>query len=212
MMMMDECVGHMTEKVVIPEPDQIEITPRRYTKLPPEEYQPFEPREDLVPDMVRAGEGYRFHVTGLTHDERGYPDMGVEAQDRLVRRLLAKLKPLSNGRSLWETENLEDADVVVVSYGITSRVAQRAIQLARSRGIRAGKFRLITAWPFPAEHIRELAGRVKAFVVPELNLGQMVLEVERAAAGKAKVIPVSHAGGTVHNPDTILNAIVEAAR
>ena len=212
MMMMDECVGHMTEKVVIPEPGRIEITPRRYTKLPPEEYRPFEPREDLVPDMVRAGEGYRFHVTGLTHDERGYPNMGVEAQDCLVRRLQAKLKPLSNGRALWETENLEDADVVVVSYGITSRVAQRAIQLARSRGIRAGKFRLITAWPFPAERIRELAGRVKAFVVPELNLGQMVLEVERAAAGQAKVIPVSHAGGTVHNPDTILNAIVEAAR
>jgi 2-oxoglutarate ferredoxin oxidoreductase subunit alpha len=148
----------------------------------------------------------------LTHDERGYPDMGVETQDRLVRRLQAKLKPLANGRALCETENLEDADVVVVSYGITSRVAQRAIQLARASGIRAGKFRLITAWPFPAERIRELAGRVKAFVVPELNLGQMVLEVERAAAGRAKVIPISHAGGTVHNPDTILNAIVEAAR
>jgi 2-oxoglutarate ferredoxin oxidoreductase subunit alpha len=212
MMMMDECVGHMTEKVVIPEPDQIEITPRRYTQLPPEEYRPFEPREDLVPDMARAGDGYRFHVTGLTHDDRGYPNMSVETQDRLVRRLQTKLAPLANGRALCETENLEDADVVVVSYGITSRVAQRAIQLARSSGIRAGKFRLITAWPFPAERIRELAGRVKAFVVPELNLGQMVLEVERAAAGRAKVIPVSHAGGTVHNPDTILNAIVEAAR
>jgi 2-oxoglutarate ferredoxin oxidoreductase subunit alpha len=212
MMMMDECVGHMTEKVVIPEPDQIEITPRRYTQLPPEEYRPFEPREDLVPDMARAGDGYRFHVTGLTHDERGYPNMSVETQDRLVRRLQTKLNPLANGRALCETENLEDADVVVVSYGITSRVAQRAIQLARSSGIRAGKFRLITAWPFPAERIRELASRVKAFVVPELNLGQMVLEVERAAAGRAKVIPVSHAGGTVHNPDTILNAIVEAAR
>ena len=212
MIMMEECVGHMTEKVIIPEPDRIEITPRRYTQLPPEEYRPFEPREDLVPDMARTGEGYRFHVTGLTHDERGYPNMSVETQDRLVRRLLAKLQPLANGRALCETENLEDADVVVVSYGITSRVAQRAIQLARSRGIRAGKFRLITAWPFPAERIRELAGRVKAFVVPELNLGQMVLEVERAAAGQAKVIPVSHAGGTVHNPDTILKAIVEAAR
>jgi 2-oxoglutarate ferredoxin oxidoreductase subunit alpha len=212
MMMMDECVGHMTEKVVIPEPDQIEITPRRYTQLPPEEYRPFEPREDQVPDMARAGEGYRFHITGLTHDERGYPNMSVETQDRMVRRLQTKLAPLANGRALCETENLEDADVVVVSYGITSRVAQRAIQLARSSGIRAGKFRLISAWPFPAERIRELAGRVKAFVVPELNLGQMVLEVERAAAGRAKVIPVSHAGGTVHNPDTILNAIVEAAR
>ena len=212
MMMMDECVGHMTEKVVIPEPDQIEITPRRYTQLPPEEYRPFEPREDLVPDMARAGEGYRFHITGLTHDERGYPNMSVETQDRMVRRLQTKLEPLANGRALCETENLEDADVVVVSYGITSRVAQRAIQLARASGIRAGKFRLISAWPFPTQRIRELAGRVKAFVVPELNLGQMVLEVERAAAGQAKVIPVSHAGGTVHNPDTILNAIVEAAR
>jgi 2-oxoglutarate ferredoxin oxidoreductase subunit alpha len=212
MMMLDECVGHMTEKVVIPEADKIAITPRRYTKRTPQEYRPFEPREDLVPDMVRAGEGYRFHITGLTHDERGYPNMSVEVQDRLVRRLQAKLKPLVNGRALCETENLEDADVVVVSYGITARVAQRAIQLARARGIRAGKFRLITAWPFPVERIRELAGRVKALVVPELNLGQMVYEVERAAAGKAKVIPVSHAGGTVHDPDTILNAIVEAAR
>ena len=212
MMMLDECVGHMTEKVVIPEPDKIAITPRRYTKSTPENFRLFEPREDLVPDMVRAGDGYRFHVTGLTHDERGYPSMTVETQDRMVRRLVDKLKPFSNGRALCETENLEDAEVVVVSYGITSRVAQRAIQIARKQGVRAGKFRLISAWPFPEQHIGELAGRVKAFVVPELNLGQMVHEVERAAAGRAKVIPVSHAGGSVHNPDVILKAIVEAAR
>jgi 2-oxoglutarate ferredoxin oxidoreductase subunit alpha len=212
MMMLDECVGHMTEKVVIPEADEIDVTPRRYTKLPPEEFRLYEPREDLVPNMVKAGDGYRFHVTGLTHDERGYPSMNVETQDVQVRRLQDKLRPLANGRALCETENLEDAEVVVVSYGITSRVAQRAIQLARARGIRAGKFRLISAWPFPEQHIRDLAGRVKAFVVPEINLGQMVYEVERAAAGKAAVIPVSHAGGSVHNPDAILKAILEAAR
>ncbi len=212
MMMLDECVGHMTEKVVIPEADQIEVTPRRYTKLPPEEFHLFEPREDLVPDMVKAGDGYRFHVTGLTHDERGYPSMNVETQDVQVRRLQDKLKPLANGRALCETENLDDAEVVVVSYGITSRVAQRAIQLARAQGIRAGKFRLISAWPFPEQRISDLAGRVKAFVVPEINLGQMVHEVARAAAGRAAVIPVSHAGGSVHNPDAILKAIVEAAR
>jgi 2-oxoglutarate ferredoxin oxidoreductase subunit alpha len=212
MVMLDECVGHMTEKVVIPEPDQIEVTPRRYTKLPPEEFRLYKPQADLVPDMVRAGDGYRFHVTGLTHDERGYPSMNVETQDRKVRRLQEKLAPLADGRALFEAANLDDAEVVVVSYGITSRVAQRAIELARARGVRAGKFRLITAWPFPAARIRELAGRVKAFVVPELNLGQMVLEVERAAAGRAAVIPVTHAGGTVHNPDVILKAILEAAR
>jgi 2-oxoglutarate ferredoxin oxidoreductase subunit alpha len=212
MMMLDECVGHMTEKVIIPESDQIAITPRRFTHKSPEEFRLFEPTEDLVPDMVKAGDGYRFHVTGLTHDERGYPSMNVETQDRLVHRMQDKLKPFANGRALFEAENLEDAEVVVVSYGITSRVAQRATQMARAQGIRAGKFRLISAWPFPEQHIRELAGRVKAFVVPELNLGQMVHEVERCAAGKAKVISVPHAGGSVHKPEVILQAILEAAR
>jgi len=212
MMMMDECVGHMTEKVVIPEPDRIEITPRRFTKKSPAEFHLFEPREDLVPDMVKAGEGYRFHVTGLTHDERGYPSMTVETQDKLIRRLQDKLKPFTNGRALFEAENLEDAEVAVVSYGITSRVAQRAIDLARAQGVRAGKFRIISAWPFPEQHICELAKQVKAIVVPELNLGQMVREVERSAAGAAKVISVPHAGGTVHNPEVILKAILEAVR
>jgi 2-oxoglutarate ferredoxin oxidoreductase subunit alpha len=212
MMMLDECVGHMTEKVVIPAADQLSITPRRFTKLPAPEFRLFQPQPDQVPDMVRAGDGYRFHVTGLTHDERGYPSMNIETQDRMVRRLIDKLKPLAGSRALFEAENLDDAEVVVVSYGITSRVAQRALQLARARGIRAGKFRIISAWPFPDPHIHELAGRVKAFVVPEINLGQMVHEVARAAEGKARVIPVSHAGGSVHNPEAILNAIVEAAR
>ena len=212
MVMLDECVGHMTEKVVIPEPGQIDVTPRRYTKLPPGEFRLYQPQADLVPDMVRAGEGYRFHVTGLTHDERGYPSMNVETQDRKVRRLQEKLAPLADERALFEAANLDDAEVVVVSYGITSRVAQRAIDMARQRGVRAGKFRLITAWPFPAVRIRELAGRVKAFVVPELNLGQMALEVERAAQGKTRTISVPHAGGTVHDPDVILKAILEAAQ
>jgi 2-oxoglutarate ferredoxin oxidoreductase subunit alpha len=212
LMMLDECVGHMTEKVVIPEAEKIEITPRRYTKKEPGDFHLFEPAEDLVPDMVKAGEGYRFHVTGLTHDERGYPSMTVDTQHKLINRLKDKLKPFTNGRAIFEAEHLDDAEVVVVSYGITSRVAQRAIEMARAQGILAGKFRLISAWPFPEQHIHDLAGKVKAFVVPELNLGQMVGEVERSAAGQAKVVGVPHAGGTVHNPDVILKAIQEAIR
>jgi 2-oxoglutarate ferredoxin oxidoreductase subunit alpha len=106
----------------------------------------------------------------------------------------------------------ETADVIVVSYGITSRVAQRAIEMARERGLKVGKLRLITAWPFPDAKIRELAARTKAFVVPELNMGQMSREVERAAGGKAKTFLVPHAGGSVHRPEEILNAILEAAR
>ena len=212
MMMLDECVGHMTEKVVIPPADEIEVTPRRYTKKPPAEFTLYEADETLVPEMVKAGDGYRFHITGLTHDQRGYPSMTVPTQDRLVRRLLDKLKPFQNGRAIFDAAGLEDAEVVVVSYGITSRVAQRAIELARQQGVRAGKFRIISAWPFPERHIAELAGRVKAFVVPELNMGQMVREVERSAAGRAKVISIGHAGGTVHDPEVILKAIVEAAK
>jgi 2-oxoglutarate ferredoxin oxidoreductase subunit alpha len=202
----------MTEKVVIPNAADIPITPRRFTTQSPEAFRLFEPKADLVPDMVKAGDGYRFHVTGLTHDERGYPSMNVETQDVLVRRLHDKLKPLESHRALFESEFLDDAEVVVVSYGITSRVAQRALQLARAQGVRAGKFRMISAWPFPDQHIRDLAPRVKAFVVPELNMGQMVREVERSVAGRAKVVSVPHAGGSVHQPEVILKAILEAVR
>jgi 2-oxoglutarate ferredoxin oxidoreductase subunit alpha len=211
MVMMDEVVGHMTEKVVIPPADQIEVTPRKHTKKSPADYKPYQCNGDgtLVPEMVHAGEGYNFHVTGLTHDERGYPNMTPPVQDKLVKRLRAKI---DNAKDLvlFEGENLDDADVVVVSYGITSRVAQRAIDVARGQGIKVGKLRLMIAWPFPSQVIRELSTRVKAFVVPELNLGQMVMEVERAAAGKAKTIHVPHAGGSVHRPEEIVKAIVEA--
>ncbi|MFY9646329.1 MAG: 2-oxoacid:acceptor oxidoreductase subunit alpha [Terriglobales bacterium] len=212
MFMMDEVVGHMSEKVVIPPADQIEVVPRKHTHKSIADYLPYGTNGDLVPEMAHAGDGYNFHVTGLTHDERGYPNMTLPTQDKLVRRLRDKILNNVDRITMTEEENLEDADVVVVSYGITSRVAQRAIGVARERGLKVGKLRLITAWPFPEKKIRDLAAKVKAFVVPELNLGQMVREVERAANGQAKTFPVSHAGGGVHNPDDILKVIVEAAR
>jgi 2-oxoglutarate ferredoxin oxidoreductase subunit alpha len=212
MVMMDEVVGHMTEKVVIPEADQIEIQPRLHTTKPPSQYKAYEPNEEGVPEMVHAGEGYRFHVTGLTHDERGYPAMTPPVQDTLVRRLKSKIEDAVDKITMYEADGLEDADVIVVSYGITSRVAQRAIDMGRAKGLKVGKLRLITVWPFPEKLINELAGRVKAFVVPELNLGQIKYEVERCAAGKAKTILVSHAGGSVHRPEKILEAIVEGTK
>jgi 2-oxoglutarate/2-oxoacid ferredoxin oxidoreductase subunit alpha len=212
MFMMDEVVGHMTEKVIIPTADEIEVVPRKHTKKSPDDYLPYATNGDQVPEMAHAGEGYKFHVTGLTHDERGYPNMTAVTQDKLVKRLQNKVQSAVDRIVLFEEDQLSGADVVVVSYGITSRVAQRAIDSARERGLRVGKLRLITAWPFPEKKIRELAASVKAFVVPELNLGQMVREVERAAGGKAKTLSVPHAGGGVHDPDAILKAIVEASR
>ncbi len=212
MFMMDEVVGHMTEKVVIPPADQIEVVPRKHTHKPVEEYLPYQTNGDMVPEMAHAGEGYRFHMTGLTHDERGYPNMTPQMQHTLVTRLQKKIRDAEDRISLFEEQGTEKADVIVVSYGITSRVAQRAIDMARARRLKVGKLRLITAWPFPEKKIRELAGRTKAFVVPELNLGQMAREVERCAGGKAKTILVPHAGGSVHRPEDILAAIQEAVR
>jgi 2-oxoglutarate/2-oxoacid ferredoxin oxidoreductase subunit alpha len=210
--MMDEVVGHMTEKVVIPTADQIEVLERKHTRKSTAEYLPYATNGDLVPEMAHAGEGYKFHVTGLTHDERGYPNMTAAVQEKLVGRLQNKVRDAAERIHIWEEEDLEQADVVVISYGITSRVAQRAIEVARRRGLHIGKLRLISAWPFPEKKIRELARTVKALVVPELNLGQMVHEVERAAAGACRVLGVPHAGGGVHRPDDILGAIVEAVQ
>ena len=212
LMMMDECVGHMTEKVVIPPADQIEVVPRRLTKMGPAEYLPYHAGESLVPEMVRAGDGYRFHTTGLTHDERGYPSMTVETQQVLVRRLVDKIEKNVDQIIRIEEEQTDGAEVVVVSYGITSRVAQLGVELARGKGVRVGTLRLVVCWPFPEARIRELARGIRAFVVPEINFGQMSLEVERCAAGRAATVGVPHAGGGVHDPEAICQAILGAAR
>ena len=212
MFMMDECVGHMLERVVIPAADKIEIYPRRMTKLPPGQFLPFKPGPDLVPEMFKAGDGYRIHVTGLTHDFRGYPDMSPEVQEQLVHRLVDKIRVNTPKILRYEEIDVAKADVVVVSYGITSRVATEAIAQARRQGLKVGMLRLIVCWPFPENRIFELASQGKAFVVAEMNYGQMVLEVERAARGRAPVLLAGHGGGTVHNTEDITQKIVEAQK
>ena len=210
--MMDEVVGHMTERVVIPPADQIEITDRRWTDKAVGSYRPYDVAADGVPSMTKAGDGHRIHITGLTHDERGWPSMTVKTQDKLVRRLAGKMRDNAHALRDIREEGCEDAEVLVVSYGITSRVATAAIQAARAKGIKVGHARLVVAWPFPAQRIAELAANVKGIVVPELNLGQMVQEVQRAVNGAVPVLLVDHAGGTVHEPQVILDRILEAAR
>ena len=212
LMMMDECVGHMTEKVLIPPADEIEVAPRALTSVPPEQFLPYRVNGRLVPEFARAGDGYRFHTTGLTHDERGYPVMSVECQQLCVSRLVQKIRGSADDIVRFEDTDTEGAEVVVVAYGITARVARMGIQLARRKGVKVGLLRLIAVWPFPEKRVRDLARRVKAFVVPEINLGQIVLEVERCAGGGAAAIAVPHAGGSVHDPEAIVEAIVRAAR
>jgi 2-oxoglutarate ferredoxin oxidoreductase subunit alpha len=212
LVMADECVGHMHEKVVIPPAEEIEVVERKWYQGPKDKYLPYKPDKDGIPFMVQTGEGYRFHTTGLTHDERGYPEINAEWQDICVRHLVDKIRNNADKIIKIEEEKTDNAEVVVISYGITSRVAVKAVQKARKDGIKVGNFRLITVWPFPEKRIRELAGKIKAFIVPEINYGQIVLEVERCAAGKASVISVQHLGGGVHDSDDILNTIKEAAK
>ena len=212
LLMMDECVGHMTEKVVIPKPEEIDVYYRRLTKLPPEKYLPYQAKADLVPDMIIAGEGYHIHSTGLTHDEKGYPVMTPETQDRLVRRLVDKIKKNADDIIELEEDQTEDADIIIMAYGITSRVCMPAIFKARKKGLKIGYIKMITVWPFPESRVRQLADKVKAFVMPEVNLGQVVLELERVVGGKAKVYHVPHAGGWVHDPEDIYQVILEAAK
>ena len=212
-LMMDEVVGHMTERVDIPRAEDIEVVERKWTKKKVGEYQVYGTTpENPVPEMVKAGDGHRIHVTGLTHNEKGYPDMTVPSQEKLLGRLIGKITQNTDKLTDVREDGVEGADVVVVSYGITSRVAMAAIEQARAKGLKVGSARLVIAWPFPAKRMQEIAKSTKVFVVPEMNMGQMVLEVERAVAGEAKVICVPHAGGSVHDTETILEAILEAAR
>jgi 2-oxoglutarate ferredoxin oxidoreductase subunit alpha len=138
--------------------------------------------------------------------------MTVDCQDKVVKRLIAKINDHADAIVRLEEDANDDAEVVVVSYGITARIARMAVQRARDEGIRAGSLRLITIWPFAEKRIRELARTAKAFVVPEINRGQMVLEVERCVAGRANVISVPHSGGSVHDPAVIVDAIRRSVR
>jgi 2-oxoglutarate ferredoxin oxidoreductase subunit alpha len=213
LVMTDAEVGHMTEKVVIPSPDEVELVERRKPTVPPEEYLPYrvEPGE-LVSPMAVAGEGYRIHVTGLTHDERGYPVTADDsAQWPLVQRLIDKIEKNKADIIMLEEDQLDDAEVAIVSYGIAARTAVWPMQMARDEGLRVGMLRLVTVWPFPDEQIRDLAGRVDGIVVPEINMGQIVREVERCAAGQTQVLSVPHPGGGIHDPQVVLETIRRAA-
>jgi 2-oxoglutarate ferredoxin oxidoreductase subunit alpha len=218
LVMADAEVGHMTEKVVILPPEAVEIAARpqvRRGDVEPDRfriYRDSESGEDgHVSPMVAAGEGYRIHVTGLTHDERGYPVMNAKAHEWNVTRLVDKIRAHRGEIIQFEERDAEDAEVVVVSYGISARTSLWPIDQARREGIRVGYLRLITVWPFPDEVIRRLAKGIRAFVVPEINLGQIAREVERCAAGQAQVFGANRAGGDILEPHHVLNVIRQAA-
>ncbi len=208
----DETIGHMNERVIIPQEEDIEIVNRRKPTVSREDYLPYEADADGIAPMANCGDGYRIHVTGLTHDDRGYPAMDAKAQEKMITRLVDKIR--KNRDKIIRTQNLylDDAEVVVVSYGISARSAMQAVRDARGEGIKAGLIKLDTVWPFPEELIRGVAPRLKAMIMAEINGGQMVLELERAACGACPVSLVSNFGGAILHPGLILNAVAKAAK
>jgi 2-oxoglutarate ferredoxin oxidoreductase subunit alpha len=207
MVMMDAVVGHMWEKVVIPPPDQISVKNRKKPSVPPAEYMQFKPDKDLVPPMAVFGEGYRFHATGLTHDEDGRPRTeSIKVQQKLVQRLCDKIRKNSDKIVKVKPVMMEDAEVAVIAYGIESRAALSAVRKARSIGTKAGLLKLVTLWPFPEKQVAEIAKNVKTIIVPEMNYGQLVREVERAAKG-TPVTFLPKLGEEPHRPEEIFEAM-----
>ncbi|MEM2947573.1 MAG: 2-oxoacid:acceptor oxidoreductase subunit alpha [Candidatus Bathyarchaeia archaeon] len=207
LVMADEVVAHMWERVVIPPAEEIKIVNRKKPNAPPDKYMPFMPDDDLVPPMACFGDGFRFHATGLTHDEYGYPrTQSSEAQTRLVQRLCDKIRKNADKIIRVGEQMLDDAEIVVFAYGIVARAALSAVRKARQQGIKAGLIRPITLWPFPEKHVARAAEKAKAIIVPEMNCGQMVREVERAAKG-TPVFHIPKLGEEPHTPSEILEFI-----
>ena len=206
LVMADEVVGHMTEKVMIPKKENIHLVERKKPKVPPGKYVMYQSEKDLVPAMANAGEGYKVITTGLTHDEKGYPAMNAEAHEKLIKRLCNKI--LKNKDEIIEFNEFytEDAEIIVLAYGSPARSAISAIKAARREGIKVGLIRLITVWPFCEEKIFEMSERIKIFIVPEINNGQIVREVERSVKGRAEVISLPKLA-RIHTPHEILKSI-----
>ena len=212
LVMADEVVGHLSERVVIPPAAAVKTRERVPASGRRDRYKPFQRGACGVAPMAAAGAGYAVHVSGLTHDERGYPDMSAAGQEKMMTWLTEKIR--ANRDKIIQTESyrLDDAEIAIVSYGISARSSLAAVDEARAAGIRAGLLRLVTVWPFPEELIRDLAGRVRALVTVELNLGQIHLEVERCARGQAPAILVVHAGGAVIPPEEIVARLSAVSR
>ena len=212
LVMADEVVGHTLERVTIPPAKEIEVVNRKKPTESPETYLPYKTDSSFIPVLPDAGDGYRIHVTGLTHDERGYPGMDAKTQETMMTRLIQKVRKNKDQILDYEDYFLDGAEIVIVAYGSSVRPALRAMRGLREDGINVGLLKLNTVWPFAEDLIRELAKKVEAFVVPEVNFGQISLEVERCSSGQALTHLISHAGGGIHTPKQVVEGVKEALR
>lgn len=208
----DEVLGHMREKVIIPPAGSYEVIDRKRPSADKSKFVPYlaDPEDD-IPAMASFGDGYTWHVTGLTHNDFGFPSAKEDEVEKNIKRLVRKIDRFRDDIVEYETLAIDDAEIVVLSFGTVARSSIRAVNDARRRGVKVGHFRPITLWPFPDKEIYQIAKKCKTIIVPELNCGQMVHEVERAVHGKAKVVGKSLVNGELFTPDEIFKSIQEVA-
>ncbi len=203
-LLLDEVVGHVNEKIRLPEPGEFAIVDRLAATGPPETFEPYAPGPQDVPPMAPFGSAYRHHVTGLLHDASGFPSNDTEVTERLVRRLQSKIEGYRAEVDDVQSEAADDAELGVIAYGSTARSVRRAIQLARAAGLPLGMLRPRTLWPFPEAQVRAFAARVRRLLVVEANLGQIVGEVRAAAAGTTPIDFLGRVNGEPISPNEIL--------
>ena len=205
----DEVVAHTREKISLPHPEEIEVVDRIRPNMPPDWYIPYEDNSRGVPPMSVFGDGYRYHVTGLVHDVRGFPTQRPDEIVPFMNRLYRKINQHFSDIQMIEEEMTEDAEVLVIAYGSVSRSARRAIREARARGIKAGLVQLVTIWPFPRQMVEHLLRRVRAVLVPELNMGQVSREVKRINQGMTRVETLNRIDGNLITPGEILARVLK---
>jgi 2-oxoglutarate ferredoxin oxidoreductase subunit alpha len=210
-LLLDEVVAHMREKVVLPAvgSDAVQVVNRVKPKVPPEWYVPYEDTPSGVPAMADFGDGYRYHVTGLTHDVRGFPTERPDEIGPFIARLFRKVSQSMADIHQGELFMMEDAEIGIIAYGSVARSAKRAVRDARERGIKAGLLKLLTIWPFMRTAVEGVLDQCRAVVVPEMNMGQISREVKRVNQGKSLVKRLSKVDGTMITPDEILRAVME---
>lgn len=206
-LLLDEIIGHVHEKVSLPDPDELYIVNRKPPSVPSEQYLPYKIDDSLIPEMANFGDGYRYHVTGLVHDETGFPTNNTEQIDKMLGRLNSKLNKYMDEIIQYEETETEDAKIGIVSYGSSARSAKNALRMAREKGIKAGMIRIKTLWPFPTKRVNKFAQQLDAIIVPELNLGQIAHEVEHSIKGKLEVHKVNKINGEPIHPKEILDMI-----
>ncbi|MDR1471295.1 MAG: 2-oxoacid:acceptor oxidoreductase subunit alpha [Synergistaceae bacterium] len=214
LIMTDEVVGHMRERIVIPDPSTLELIDRKKPSCAPDRFIPYLADEsDDIPPMAAFGDGYHWHVTGLTANDWGFPTNNAQDIDKKISRILRKVEGKRSEVVEYTAESFGDADILVVSYGCVARSALRAVRELRSQGIKVGHFRPITIWPFADAELKKLVvdSDIKHVIVPELNMGQMSLEIERAVGGKAETHSKTLLNGELFKPSQIMAFIKEVA-